>query len=93
MKMFLNNMVLTAVLVSAVAFALTGCKASDANTTEEPDYRSSYGHFTRIGDCNFLVYDNGSKVLYYKGRDYIGPYYNEHGQLCRYVDGQIVPIE
>lgn len=24
---------------------------------------------------------------------YMSPYYNEHGQMCYYVDGQVIPIE
>ena len=27
------------------------------------------------------------------GASYMAPYYNEHGQLCRYIDGEIIPIE
>ncbi len=23
----------------------------------------------------------------------MSPYYNEHGQMCYYVDGQVIPIE
>lgn len=86
MKKFLNNMVLTAMLVVGIAFALTGC--SDASS-EAPRAGVLYS----IPDTK-LVYDSESRVLYYHySSSYMTPYYNEHGQLCRYVDGQIVPIK
>lgn len=41
-----------------------------------------------------LAYDENTRVVYYwLYSGYMAPYYNEHGQLCRYVDGSIVPIE
>ena len=41
-----------------------------------------------------LIYDENTKVIYYwLYNGYMSPYYNEHGQLCRYIDGEIVPIE
>lgn len=41
-----------------------------------------------------LIYDENTKVIYYwLYNGYMAPYYNEHGQLCRYIDGEIVPIE
>lgn len=41
-----------------------------------------------------LVYDENTGVVYYLlYNGYMSPYYNERGQLCRYVDGNIVPIE
>lgn len=41
-----------------------------------------------------LIYDENTGVVYYwLYSGYMAPYYNEHGQLCRYVDGEITPIE
>ena len=41
-----------------------------------------------------LIYDENTRVIYYwLHSGYMSPYYNEHGQLCRYVDGKIIPIE
>ena len=47
----------------------------------------------RISDTE-LIYDDNTKVVYYcLYNGFMSPYYNEHGQLCRYVDGKIIPIE
>ena len=47
----------------------------------------------RISDTE-LIYDNNTRVVYYcLYNGYMSPYYNAHGQLCRYIDGEIVPIE
>lgn len=90
MKKFLNNMVLTAALVVTVVFALTGCEVSTDN----------YGNIKNDGFyyiSDTMAYDENTHVIYYKfvtgTFGYMAPYYNEYGQLCRYVDGQIVPIE
>ena len=41
-----------------------------------------------------LIYDENTKVIYYwLHNGYMAPYYNENGQLCRYVDGKIIPIK
>ena len=41
-----------------------------------------------------LIYDENTRVIYYwLHSGYMSPYYNAHGQLCRYIDGEIVPIE
>lgn len=41
-----------------------------------------------------LIYDENTRVVYcWLHSGYMAPYYNEHGQLCRYVDGEITPIE
>ena len=47
----------------------------------------------RIPDTE-LIYDNNTRVVYYCiYNGFMSPYYNAHGQLCRYIDGEIVPIE
>lgn len=94
MKKFLNNMVLTAALVMAVAFILAGCGVS----TDEYGNKSTEDtkYYYRIGDTP-MIYVKDTKVIYYQyfysHKGYMAPYYNEYGQLCRYIDGQIVPIE
>ena len=41
-----------------------------------------------------LIYDENTRIIYYwLHSGYMSPYYNEHGQLCRYVNGEITPIE
>ena len=41
-----------------------------------------------------LIYDENTRVIYYwLHSGYMSPYYNAHGQLCRYIDGEIIPIE
>lgn len=93
-KIFKN----TAVCVLLAAIILTGCstraKDSVGNVTVANDW------FYRIGDTP-MVYDKDTHIMYYlfgKGAGYTGygymsPYYNKHGQMCYYVDGQIIPIE
>lgn len=39
------------------------------------------------------VYGVFSKCTGNQGYGYMSPYYNEHGQMCCYVDGQVIPIE
>lgn len=94
MKNFLNNMVLTVVLVVTVALTLTGCEVPVDSMGNEPV--GTYDWFYRIGESP-MVYAKDTHVVYYREKagysGYMAPYYNEHGQLCRYVDGQIVPIE
>ena len=56
-----------------------------------------YNWFYQIGDTP-IVYEKNTRVMYYctgtaPYRGYMAPYYNEHGQICRYIDGEIVPIE
>ena len=47
----------------------------------------------RISDTE-LIYDDNTKVVYYcLYNGFMSPYYNARGQLCRYVDGKIIPIE
>lgn len=41
-----------------------------------------------------LIYDENTRIMYYwLHSGYMSPYYNESGQLCRYVDGKIIPIK
>ena len=41
-----------------------------------------------------LIYDENTRIVYYwLHSGYMSPYYNAHGQLCRYIDGEIIPIE
>lgn len=77
-------------MLATLVLVLTGCK------TETDNYGNKKNDgFYYIGDT--MAYDENTHVVYYKfvsgNLGYMSPYYNEHGQLCRYVDGQIVPIE
>ena len=81
----------TAVYVLLAAIMLTGCSTSVKN---------SVGNVT--GDFNWcyqirdtpLVYDKDTKIMYYREYRFgMSPYYNEYGQMCYYVDGQVIPIE
>ena len=81
------------VYVFLAAIILTGCSQTDANGNKSVDDRA---WFYRIGDTP-LVYEKNTKIMYYRDsyghQGYMSPYYNEHGQMCYYVDGQIIPIE
>ena len=94
-KIFKN----TAVCVLLAAIRLTGCSTSvegsvGNSAVVEDDW------FYRISDTP-MIYDKDTHIMYYlfyegavnRGYGYMSPYYNEHGQMCYYVDGQIIPIE
>lgn len=87
------------VFVILISICLIGCLLTCCGTKED-----QYGNWADDCNDNFyhintsIVYANDTKVMYYfvnygGGTTYMAPYYNEHGQLCRYVDGSIIPIE
>lgn len=88
----------TAVCVLLAAIMLTGCSTSVKDSVE--NVAKENGWFYRIGDTP-MVYDKDTHVMYYlfsksggyHAYGYMSPYYNEHGQMCYYVDGQIIPVE
>ena len=94
------------VFVILISICLIGCLLTGCGTKEDqygnwadnhsddcqPNYHIGLLLYTSI------VYAKDTKVIYYyisggAGASYMAPYYNEHGQLCRYVDGEITPIE
>lgn len=93
-KIFKN----TAVCVLLAAIMLTGCSTSVKDSVENVAAENNW--FYRISDTP-MVYDKDTHVMYYlfskyfgnQGYGYMSPYYNEHGQMCYYVDGQIIPVE
>lgn len=88
----------TAVCVLLAAVMLTGCNASVKDPVGNVAIEN--GWFYRISDTP-MVYDKDTHIMYYlfyrsaghQGYCYMSPYYNEHGQMCYYVDGQVIPIE
>lgn len=74
---------------------LTGCGTKEDQYGNWADnYSDDFYHILNTS----IVYAKDTKVMYYyidgdAGTSYMAPYFNEHGQLCRYVDGSIVPIE
>ena len=91
MKKFLNNRVFIIVLMICIMIVATGCGYKDAYGNTNYD-----DGFYRIKNTD-MIYMEDTHIIYYKMdgtyAGYMAPYYNECGQLCRYVDGQIVPIE
>lgn len=81
----------TAVCVLLAAIMLTGCSyKTDANGNVET---GDFNWYYQIRNTP-LVYDKDTKIMYYREYRFgMCPYYNEHGQMCYYVDGQIIPIE
>ena len=83
----------TAVCVFLATIMLTGCSDTDTYGNETVD---KYKYFYRLGNSP-IVYERDTKIMYYMicngYNGYMSPYYNEHGQMCYYVDGQIIPIE
>ena len=57
--------------------------------------------FEQISECEYLVYDKETFVIYYrqterigcKGFGYLAPYYSKNGKLCQYIDNKIVEID
>ena len=85
-KIFKN----VAVCVFLAAIMLTGCSDTDTYGNETVD---EYKYFYRLGNSP-IVYERDTKIMYYMiYNGYMSPYYNEHGQMCYYIDGQIIPIE
>lgn len=88
----------TAVCVLLAAIMLTGCSTSVKDSVGNVAVEN--GWFYRISDTP-MVYDKDTHIMYYlfyegavnRGYGYMSPYYNEHGQMCYYVDGQIIPVE
>ena len=88
----------TAICVFLAAIMLTGCSASVKDSVGNVAVEN--GWFYRISDTP-MVYDKDTRIMYYlfskcttnRGYGYMSPYYNEHGQMCYYVDGQIIPVE
>lgn len=88
----------TAVCVLLAAIILTGCSTSVKDSVGNVAVEN--GLFYRISDTP-MVYDKDTHIMYYlfckgageQGYGYMSPYYNEHGQMCYYIDGQIIPVE
>lgn len=80
----------TAICVLLAAIMLTGCSDTDTYGNKTVD---EYKYFYRLGNSP-IVYERDTKIMYYMiYNGYMSPYYNEHGQMCYYVDGQIIPVE
>lgn len=91
----------TAMYVLLAAIILTGCSTSVKDSIDSVGNISvENGWFYRINDT-LMVYDKDTHIMYYlfsesngnQGYGYMSPYYNEHGQMCYYVDGQVIPVE
>ena len=92
----------TIVCVALAAMILTGCgkieKALEGRPPKDGDEIGKADWLISVMRPQPLVYAKDTKILYYI--DYSGvygvfavPYYNEQGKICRYIDGQIVPVE
>lgn len=83
------------IFICLIGGLLTGCCTKEDQYGNLADnYSDDFYHILNTS----TVYAKDTKVMYYyidgdAGASYMAPYYNEHGQLCRYVDGSIVPIE
>lgn len=88
----------TAVCLLLAAILLTGCATNVEDSVVEIARENSW--FYRISDTP-MVYDKDTHIMYYlfsksggnHAYGYMSPYYNEHGQMCCYVDGQIIPVK
>lgn len=88
------------VFVILISICLIGCLLTGCGIKEDQygnwadNYRDDFYHILNTS----IVYATDTKVIYYyisggAGTSYMAPYYNERGQLCRYVNGEITPIE
>lgn len=76
--------------VCLIGFLLIGCNKTDIDGNIAV---GDYDWFYRIGNSP-IVYEKDTKIMYYhEYGGYANPYYDENGRLCRYIDGEIVPIE
>lgn len=88
----------TAVCLLLAAILLTGCATNVEDSVGNVAVEN--GWFYRINDTP-MVYDKDTRIMYYlfskcttnRGYGYMSPYYNEYGQMCYYVDGQIIPVK
>ena len=88
---YISMTIVVAVTVALMRFVIILSIPHKNSNGDRSVYSGS--NLYRISDTS-LTYDNDTKVIYYwKRNGYMVPYYNEHGQLCRYVDGKIVPIK
>ena len=84
-----------AALIAVICFCLgVGIWASIPRKNNAGD-KSVYNGSSLYSISNTkLIYDENTRIVYYwLCGGYMSPYYNENGQLCRYVDGEITPIE
>lgn len=92
MKKSWKKMTVACVMIIVVLTGCVGC-SSNENTGETMKYqRFAVVEDGYYGD-GFLVYDKNTLVMYYESTtSYFCPYYSENGNMCRYIDGEIVEI-
>ena len=89
-------------LIISIAYALIAVLIfTAAKTNIDNKISNSNTYDTAIKSHNFfdaqdLIYDENTKIIYIKSKTYFYyvylPYYSENGNLCRYVDDEIVEV-
>lgn len=93
-----------ALLLMCVLFvlSLTACSASESDYIVSDNRELSEADaLVPINSSNYLYYDVQTRIIYivtaecrgYDGYGFMSPYYSENGNLCRYVDGEIVELK
>lgn len=81
-------------LCFAIAFCLCAC------SDEGYKNYSENSNFVSIEGSKNLYYYSDTGIIYiifnesyvHQGYGYMAPYYSENGNICKYIDGQIVEI-
>ena len=91
------------VLALVIAFMTRGGTTRVYSGTT--DVATEFANFKTIDGEEYLVYNLKTRVIYYMfstvasdnhagyGFSYFAPYISENGNLCRYIDGNIVEIK
>lgn len=97
---FIFNTIVVILIIVIVFFSLLCLLKKEANEEIEEIAKNSNNSSELITPYTFgseLIYDEYTKIIYIKTRTYgycyiYLPYYSENGNLCRYVDGEIVEV-
>lgn len=94
-----RRIVLLLVCCMLMCGVLTGCHET---TASENNAAMQIANFKAVPEMEGVVYSVETRVMFYMisthdpdayyGYGYFGPYINENGRYCRYVDGKVVEI-
>jgi len=93
-----RRIILLLVCCMLMCGALTGCGVKTYEIEDEATLEM--GNFLPVPEMDGVVYNLDTKVMFYMfstsivnhGYGYFGPYINENGRYCRYVDNKVVEI-
>ena len=85
-----------ALLCFAAIVCISGCSMTTAG---DKNYNTN-SNFVSVEGSKDLYYYSDTGIIYvifneasgYQGYGYAAPYYSENGNLCKYIDGQIIEL-